>query len=448
MRPYYQLIPEKVAEKLPNLEDLIRPEIKGFSPDCLKEVISIIAVHVRKDEGSTPLVMTYLKKLVPQGDKYLYWLMELGVVERSGYYEPGKSSYCYNFKDKYFSNYVSFTLDNAKLIYRLERVRESLTNKNQKITGGFAGQIKYLKKLTIEPEALEFIAANYTHDTNQFNNIFASAYRIMNGDISYKVDCTSGRFHSNVTNMARVLTPFLRVDGEPLVNVDVKNSQPYLSTILLTNPGKVSFLTQNHAFAMLLQSLKVYEKEDVKNYIRMAVSGELYECLMSEFEKDGLLLSRSATKEQVLRILFARNRMPKDGTNRLARQIFKRLFPTVYRIFNKIRGRERGDKFTSFKRFSILLQTIESHVMDQKVLKRINKELSCVIRLTKHDSIMTGLLTNKAEEVSRIMADEFEKFVGYTPKIKIEGNRLENREVKEGIQNTNQYDATNPVSFS
>jgi hypothetical protein len=239
---------------------------------------------------------------------------------------------------------------------------------------------------------------------------------------------------------------FLRINGEPLANIDVKNSQPYLSTILLTDPGKVSWMTNNPAFALLLQSLKVSLNEDVKHYISLVISGNLYEYLMDEFSKEGLILTRSETKLQVLRILFARNRMPKDETNRKARMIFKNRFPTVQRIFSKVRGSERGDRYQNFSRFAILLQRIESYLMLDVILKRIYKELPGTIAITIHDSIMTGVLTDNVEAVKEIMIQELQKFVGFRPQIKIEGNiRVKEGERGGGII-SNHYVITTSVS--
>ena len=73
---YFQLIPEKVYQNLPAIDDTIGSMIKGYSADCLKEVISIVATHTRKDVVATQLQMTYIKELVPQGDKYLRCLID------------------------------------------------------------------------------------------------------------------------------------------------------------------------------------------------------------------------------------------------------------------------------------------------------------------------------------------------------------------------------------
>ena len=438
---YYQLIPEKVFKSLNTIEDLLRPGIKGFSIDNLKEIISIVACHVRKEGEPAQLQIDYIKKLVPQGDKYLLKLIDLGIIERSGNAVKGQTSYKYNFSPEYQSKYVSFPLNNASLIRRIEKAQETFRKEAAKSIRGHSEQTTYLRQLTISDGYNEFINSNYTSETDQFNSIAGSATRIINRDIFYSIDNTSGRFHSNITNMAKGLRPFLRIKGESLVNIDIKNSQPYLSTIILTDPGKVSNMTKNPGFALLLQNLKYKDNQDVKKYIFLVASGQFYEYLMTEFS-----LNRDETKRQVLRILFARNRMPKDDINKKCRQIFKDSFPTVHRIFSKVRGHEKGDRFSNYKRFAILLQRIESYLMLDIILKRIYKELPGTIAVTVHDSIMTGILTNNVEAVRKIIIDELTSFVGFQPQIKIEGLIEEKSKKRREEIISNQYVATNLVN--
>jgi hypothetical protein len=429
---YYQLMPSKVKEALPTIEALIAPLIKGYKREYLIETFSIVACHVRRDEEAAPLKVAYLKKLVPQGDKYLNALIDLGIIERTGYYTPGQVSYRYSFTPEYDSKYITSLLTNAKLIRRIEGVFADMRKDAAKSVRGRSEQVRFLKQLTIAPEFMTFINENYHSDDEAYNRVLASATRIMNGDIFYTIDSTSGRFHSNVTNCPKGFRPYLRVNGEPLINIDVKNCQPYLSTIILTDPLKASTFAENPAFAMVLQTLKVSHQQDVKNYISLVINGTFYEYLMSEFASEGLHLDRSETKRQVLRILFARNRSPKDETNRKAREVFKTRFPTVHRIFSKVRGNARGDKFTSFKRFAILLQRMESYLMLDVVLKRIYRELPDVVAITIHDSIMTGVMTNNVEAVKTILIEELTNFVGFRPNVNLEGVIEEEREIRKG----------------
>lgn len=445
-------MPENIKKNLTVIEAIIRPEIKGYCLDFLKEVISIVACHVRKGKKAAPLKMNYIKRLVPQGDKYLKALIDLDIIERTGYYIPGQVSYKYSFTPLYDSKYTGSMLTNAKLIRRTEAVHQVFTDHAAKSVRGHSEQVRFLKMLTIDPGYMTFINENYTANTDAFNRVLASATRIFNNDIRYKRDSTSGRFHSNVTNCPKGFRPYLRVNGEPLVNIDVKNCQPYLSTIILTDPGKASAFTENAAFAMLLQTLKVSHKEDVKNYIKLVINGQLYEYLMQEYDREGLHLDRAETKRQVLRILFARNRSPKDETNRKARQIFKSRFPMVHKIFSKVRGHDKGDRFSNYSRFAILLQRIESHLILDVVLKRIYRELPGVVAITIHDSIMTGVLTNDVEAVKNILIEDLTKFVGFRPQVSLEiyneregrkGEESREEEIREWERELKkQYDAT------
>lgn len=436
---YYQLIPGKILKELPAIADILSTEIKYFSQDYLKEVISIVACHVRKDNNEdAPLRMEYLRKLVPYAERYLNGLIDLEIIQRSPYYIPGQISYRYNFTPKYQSKYISLPLTNTKLIHRIRKAHSEIGKEAVKLIWGYASQVKYLKQLTLA-DGWQELVNSFKDDTDVYNSVFASAMRIVNGDIFYSRDATERRFHSNVTNMKRELRPYLRVDGKPLTNIDIKNSQPYLSTIILTYPSKVAGLVKNIAFSMLLQTLKVSQNEDVKLYIKLVADGVFYEYLMKEFN-----LNRDETKIQVLRILFAPNRLPKNGTNRKCRLIFKSNFPTVHRIFSKVRGRDQGTKFENSNRFAILLATIESYLMLDVVLKRIYKELPGTIAITIHDSIMTGILTNDVEAVRKIMSDELTNFVGFCPKIKIEDFKEDLREENSIIQ----YDVTNAVTLN
>lgn len=439
MKSYYTLIPEKVYADIDRLDESFKQlSIHGYKLSNLMEIISIVACHTRKDVKTSQLQMTYINKLVPSGQHYMKGLLELGIIERSDFYTPGSASFQYRFSDDYQSKYLSFPLKDNKLIYRIENAQAGLRKKTSGSIRGVSEQTKYLKQLSIDPGYYSFIEATYTDDVERFNAYQASATRIINQDFFYSVDSTSGRFHSNLSNMPKDLRPFARIQGESLVNLDIKNSQPYLSTKILTDPGSIAFLAKDPALAMLLKELKVPHKQDIENYISLAVSGQIYEFMMQKCLDEGIELSRDQAKTHMLRILFARNRMPKDELNRNVRQIFINNFPSVQQLFSRVRGHIKGDKFRGFQRFAILLQTIESYLILSVILKRIYKELPGTIAVTVHDSIMTGILTNKVDEVKGIMVDELTRFVGYEPIISVEKysekeTKKEEGEVMEGV---------------
>jgi hypothetical protein len=237
------------------------------------------------------------------------------------------------------------------------------------------------------------------------------------------VDKTGARYHSNLTNLPKELRRFIRIEWKSLVNLDIKNCQPYLSIIILRNPAKVAEYAKCKQFRMLLKTLQVNQTEDVERYVSLVKNGEFYEYLLENFIKNGLAItSRDEVKKLVLQILFDRN-----NHNPKARQIFSTLFPEVSRIFNLVRGEEKGSKFKDFKRFPILLQRIESHIILDLILKRINRDHPGQIALTIHDSVMTEEDPIKIDRVRKIMTEELFNFIGEEPIIKEERKEKEEK---------------------
>ena len=447
MKEYYQILPIKVYESLEAIDILLNPEIKGYCRDNLKEVVSIIAFHTRKDNEDPPLRMEYFRKIVPYAERYIKALENLGIIKRSKYYIPGEVSYRYNFTPEYSGKFIELPLTNQKIIARIKDAHKKLGKKAIRHIWGYSEQVKYLRQLTLADGWRELVNI-YKSNTDQYNLLLASALRIINKDFFYSIDKTEGRFHSNITNMKRELRQFLRINGKPLANIDIKNSQPYLSTIILTYPSKIAWLAKNTAFQMLLQTLQVSINEDVKLYIKLVATGQFYEYLIQEFAKEEIILTRKETKTQVCRILFASNRLPKDEVNRKCRLIFKDRFPTVHRIFSKVRGRTQGTKFENSNRFAILLATIESYLLLNVIVKRIIKELPGVIVMTIHDSIMTGILTDNVNAVRKIMIEVLTEFVGIEPKIEIDDYLNNNKEKTNKENLLIQYDVINPISVN
>ncbi len=425
---YRQLVPVKIYDELPVLEDAIRPYIKGYKTVYLLEMISIIAWHIRKDDGVARLQMDFLKKQVPQGDKYMKGLISNKIVIRTGQPIKGDKCYEYSFTPKYQSKYIEVPLVDMKLVRRLDLLYSKIERENTKKIWGHSRQKEFLKQITIDAGFNEFLKSRWTGNINQYNNIKASATRLLRKRYFCTIDDTSRRFHSNVTNMSKDLRPFLRVNGQPLVNIDIKNSQPYLSTLLLTHPEKVVGFVIDDKLDRLLKTIKIPKSRDIAHYIDLVTSGGIYEYLMAEFSKKGLIMDRKETKKQVLRILFARNREPKDEINLQARSIFMKIFPNVHQVFFRIRGPMREKKYlnshnkcVTFRRFAILLQRIESKLVLDVIMKRVYKELPGVFVLTIHDSILTVNDREVVDSIFKIMEEELEKFVGFTPTIKIEG---------------------------
>ena len=411
---YNLLIPEKVIKFLQQMPQDLSP-FKGFNKDYLNQILSIICERTKKDNDGqlfTSLNIQILRKFVPSAEKYLKHLIELGIIERFGRYEKGKHSYKYRYKPEFLSKWLRIELINPKLERRIRNVQKSLKSRNSK---KYPIQNRYLRSMTIEFEkALKFIEEHYTKsEIKKYNYAKSRIVKINNGDIYIKVNNTNFRLDSNLTNLPKVLRQFIRIYGKPIAGVDVKNSQPYLSTLVLTEPEKIErFYPYPDKFpSMMLKSMHLSEKEDVIAYVSLVVYGNFYEYLWKEFEKRGLhYADRDKIKKAVLIILFDKNYHYSK-----AKRIFAELFPNVEKAFALLRS-------TNYRWFSILLQRIESYLILDVIQDKLNKEYPELVTVTIHDSIYTtaNKTDNEMHIIHKVMLDELEKFVGYPPRLTAE----------------------------
>ncbi len=204
--------------------------------------------------------------------------------------------------------------------------------------------------------------------------------------------------------------------------------------MILTNPARLSRFANDPNLSMMLETLQVVIIQDIREYINLVVTGNIYKYFWDECEKRNYHITEyRELKRQFLIAIFSPNRM-----NSKARVVFKEVFPNFHKIFSIVRGDAKGSKFQNFRRFPILLQRIESYLVHGVALKNINEKYPDVKTLAKHDSVLTGhqeqiiksgVLTESLEIVLAELKEVFTKFTGFEPKFKIK--RTEERKERE-----------------
>lgn len=314
------------------------------------------------------------------------------------------------------------------------------------------------------------------------------AYLIHHKQFRASIDNTAGRLHTNLTNLKSELRQAFTYKGKPLVSLDLSNSQPYLSTVLLTaefwselkidgsglelliksihskgdvgvlatsqidteqcrsrgdvedsssrrvspsiniyqfkkevvDPivGITSHITGSAALIMIVIYDNVADKEDVKSYCRYVASGQFYEFLASAISEKGYPVpgSRKELKGMVFQVMFTSNKFM-GQENAEPKRIFSSIFPTVSKIFNRIKSVESNV-------LPILLQSIESHLFLDIIAKRISLEYPNLPIYTIHDSII--ILKEYQPQVLQIMQEELTNAIGLTPTIKVEDLSINN----------------------
>ncbi|HEY5124519.1 MAG TPA: hypothetical protein VIK14_12370 [Ignavibacteria bacterium] len=397
MKYYKQILPEKLEPKIKDIEKH-PPKIPGFRMSYLLQIIYWICT--KKDEnGYSYLNMSYLRKQIPQAEQYIKYLLSIHLIERTKGYIPGERSYGYRIASEYGSKYIVKTVSDQKLIRKINKAPK-------KFARGFSVQNKSIKDFTLDPQAVQFAENNYTGES--YNSAIVSINMVNNEEKYSSIDEAGGRFYSNLTNMPSELRQFVIVNNRYLrANVDIKNSQPYFTIMILTNPGGLVRFAKNKEFAMILKNLKIPDTDDIKLYINLVTNGQFYEYLMPYFKAKGLPCTRDEVKKQVMIILFDQNRKRVSR----AKRIFRKLFPTVHNIFCIVRGEGGGE------RFPILLQAIEAYIVLRVILPKLNSEHPEIIAFTIHDSL---LVTDNPEIMEKVMTEELTKFTGYSPILKIE----------------------------
>ena len=452
-----------------DLDRLIRnnpPNFRPFKRDKLRYILHLINAISLLNKDKLYDEYTYvnakaLQKVIQNYKKYLdYLINDLQIIECDGQYIPGEKSLGYKFIDKYLTSLISTEVQDyslRKCLKIAKNRRESSLKELQFLTKYFdQSKLKIdleivneflqtelnLKLIYPHLRDLDFKTKKPKNPQTQYNHSKMSAERLSNGQYHLNRDENVYRFHSNLTNMRGMIRNAVTYDGQKLIAVDIKNSQPYLSTLLLTNtfwaieknearinlPQSLSFykpnlsLSSNNKRVLTISNIEISRKDsyimigeipqflidkEFNAYIKLVVNGQLYEFLQSNFQlQTGLnFVDRKEVKKAVFQVLFTDNRYIGQVSAK-PKRIFKELFPEVYKVFSAIK---REDK-TLLPR---LLQSIESCLMVNIIAKRISIEYPNAPIFTIHDSITTT--AEYIDDVERIMTEELTKAIGYAP---------------------------------
>ena len=148
------------------------------------------------------------------------------------------------------------------------------------------------------------------------------------------------RVHTNLTNLKREFRQFLRYYGKPLIELDIRNSQPLLASVLIMD--------------YWMQKGKMIPK-DVIQYLRDCEAGEFYDYFMI------LNNIKSENRQQFKVRMFGEvffSRVSKRCTT-LKKQFIAK-YPNVYKAICDIKG---GYGSKTYNQFAIMLQRKEASII-------------------------------------------------------------------------------------
>lgn len=454
------------------IESQYPPNFKPYKRDKLAYLlhkISSMGSSNKSNFSSDGFVCLYspaLQNIISNYPQYLDYASSAGLIEKNNSYLVGKFSKSYRLTIENtieVSNYIptDFTLIAALKKYRNIN-KKTIVNHNH-LNKWFNGKLVIDSDLVTAFLEEEWLLKNGNEALWDFDNakkVFKSPYQqlvfskisaeqLASGDYNLKRDDNGYRYHSNLTNMRGLIRNAVTYDGQKLVAVDIKNSQPYFSFLLLekkfwsqiwtffNKEPKKSVKDDPKLISTLFNRIKLNKnkdritkasiimlgdmmlalmdkglEEDVKNYKDLVVTGQLYEYLEEHFKRELDLptIDRDTAKVALLQAFFSDNRF--IGTDEAApKRCFSQLFPSVYKVFSTVKRKNK-------RTLALLLQNIESYFIVDVISRRIGTEYPDLPIFTIHDSIVTTV-GNEAL-VSRIISEELEKGIGVAPTLKFE----------------------------
>jgi hypothetical protein len=424
-------------------------------------------------DNLTPLYSILLRKVVHNYNDYLSYFEKTRVIYinrkyRPGVFFPGEAlSRGYRFVGEYTGpevEQIDYSAKFTKTLAKKRRQEYQLLKKEYdhltkwlwpichlEIDAATANEFLQLRRQAqIEIPSLRDTRRHPIYGTVeqkdpnvQYKHAKANVNNLLSKDIGCTVDQTVGRMHTVLTNMKSDLRHLVTHAGEPLVSIDITNSQPYLSTMLFNplmysskrRPPKASLERGGRGKKLKTDKINPRISKEISDSplmlsnIRQMLDSEdfkLYQSLVSaktdpnghdiytymaekSAESFGATFTdRNAVKVGMFEVLFSSNVYAgRTGVKRL----FRTLFPSVSRLFHQLKENDHT-------RLPCLLQSIESYIMLKVITKTIAKKYPDVPLFTIHDSITTT--AKHLDKVKALMETELTRIVGLPPKLKVE----------------------------
>lgn len=396
--------------------------IKHYKRDKLAYLMHLIN-YIRSNDKRMQYRYTWVNLnstiLQQQGianyNEYLKLLTDYGVVLCDNYYlAGGGKSKGYKFTSAYELGVKSYEITDFTLRQRLEKVYLKLLNGNKKY--------KNLKRwfnenLTINSDLLRLYINEECVMKNRFSGLLDTDLEGTKDPIiqfncaqinlerfektecqNFTVDEFGYRFHSLLTNSRGILRKALKYNGKNLASIDISNSQPYFSTILFNKEFWIRGITNKRYkgifkeilnnnkltnLSIMLETIdEILAEPDVQEYIELVIKGTFYEYFEEKYiQETGMKHNnRGEIKSEMFLVLFSNNcYINQRGTE--GKDLFKALFPNVYKLFKMIK---RNNK----RLLPQLLQRIESDIVLDDICEVLSG-MGDIPVFSIHDSIAT-----------------------------------------------------------
>lgn len=351
---------------------------------------------------------TILKSVINDYKKYLdYLTKDVGIIICDEVFAP--AGRCKGYKlstgNHMLISNKFITITDKTLLKGIKRAWD----KDHHGTSYVKNNLPYLHKWFNNKLTLEF-----PEDTDLDYNSYRTAKSIKNQRYRLSVDKFGKRLHTPLTRLNKDNRKYLRYDGKPLVELDISCCQPYMSIKLVLDnlskkyPDIIEVLNTDTDNQTKIDTLSgIIEEPDVILFLEDVLVNDFYTIIQNGFkakyEHPIGFDNREDYKSVMFEVMYS-----KSGYSSKAKALFKERYPTIDKIYNKI-------KYPDHKKFSKKLQQLESKLMLRTICKEIHQHDKTIPMFTIHDSILTT--PEHKITVEKIMLDNLSKTIGFIPRI-------------------------------
>lgn len=286
------------------LEESLRPLVEGVDPSLLDQyrwaVHSItfnLLTDRRFDEDDfVPLKIAFLRKILVADNvtPILKDLTRWGFIESNESWRSGHFSKGYRCTERYRTGrIIELAITDPRLNRKVERIRQEHLQEIHALPEGYGHVFRSLSALSVDLEGAEaHIAQTYPQDSRKSNARRVALAYIARSEYWMTVGQKGKRAHHNLSNLASDLRPFLKLDGHPIQQIDIANSQPFIMHLLFR--GEVADERERNEMENLVLQGNFYK--------RLNISGSEYEFFKKRVFRE--LLFKKGNYTSNMEVLF------------------------------------------------------------------------------------------------------------------------------------------------
>lgn len=343
---------------------------------------------------------------------------EKPVIEMSSSYKVGEETKFYRLTEQY---------RNSKI-----KIFEYKEKKDKKDNGDFISNQFFKHKLSFNIKVNQYLFNFYKEVDNRLKTdtqrILIKNYigrnlniikEISNKEIYFGRSNSNKRFYSSITSLNRIIRPFLLINNEEIISIDIKSAQPYILASIIKKTFYLKENTKTYSYnninnkisgALLFTRFYRWNDKELEKFRNIKFEDDFYSLVLKgELGRDPTKIERERLKSKTMLFLFFNNQKARKE-NELSFLVNQ--FPEVNRFI------VRALDSLGERKFSFILQRAESLLVLDICAKEFNDTFPDEPFYTIHDAILST--SKNSDFIYKLMEKRLSEHTGIKPGLKLE----------------------------